>query len=76
MASAAVVLSWIPQIRRILVTRKAEDISYGLPVLLIIGSALWVAYGIHLNDIIIITVNSIVVLLNLLILVLKRRYGA
>ena len=76
MASAAIVFSWIPQIRRILVTRSAEDISYGLPALLMIGSALWVAYGIHLNDVIIATVNSIVILLNFLVLILKRKYGA
>lgn len=75
MASVAVVLSWVPQVRRILVTRKAEDISFGLPVLLIVGSTLWIAYGIHLADIIIIVVNAIVTLLNVLILLLKKRYG-
>ena len=42
----------------------------------LIGSALWVAYGIHLNDVIIATVNSIVILLNFLVLILKRKYGA
>lgn len=75
MASIAVVLSWVPQVARILSTRRADDISSGLPLLLILGSALWAAYGMHLNDMIIVTVNIIVLSFNVLILVLKVRYG-
>ena len=75
LASASVVLSWVPQIVRILRTRSAEDISVGLPMLLIVGSALWVAYGVHLDDVIIMTVNSVVLAFNVFMLVLKRRYG-
>ncbi|MDP2663584.1 MAG: SemiSWEET family transporter [Dehalococcoidia bacterium] len=76
LASAAVVLSWAPQVRRILVTKRAEDISYGLPIILMAGSALWVAYGLHLSDPIIVTVNTIVFFVNILILALKTRYRA
>lgn len=74
LASASVVLCWVPQITRILKTRSANDISNGLPLLLIVGSVLWVAYGAHLNDIIIMAVNSIVVVLNVLILWLRHKY--
>ncbi|MDO8690950.1 MAG: SemiSWEET family transporter [Dehalococcoidia bacterium] len=76
LASAAVVLSWAPQVRRILVTKRAGDISFGLPIILMAGSALWVAYGLHLSDPIIVTVNTIVFFVNILVLVLKRRYRA
>lgn len=75
LASIIVVLSWVPQITRILTTRRADDISYGLPVLLIIGSVFWVAYGAHLEDVIIMTVNSVIFSFNILILFLKRKYG-
>lgn len=75
LASIIVVLSWVPQITRILTTRKADDISYGLPVLLIIGSVFWVAYGVHLEDVIIMTVNSVIFSFNILILFLKRKYS-
>lgn len=75
LASIIVVLSWVPQITRILTTRRADDISYGLPVLLIIGSVFWVAYGAHLEDVIIMTVNSVIFSFNILILFLKRKYS-
>lgn len=75
LASIIVVLSWVPQITRILTTRRADDISFGLPVLLIIGSVFWVAYGAHLEDVIIMTVNSVIFSFNVLILLLKRKYS-
>jgi len=39
-----------------------------------VGSALWVAYGLHLGDVIIVTVNTIVFFVNILIVVLKWRF--
>jgi hypothetical protein len=39
------------------------------------GSVLWVAYGVHLEDIIIMTVNSVIISFNVLILFLKRKYS-
>lgn len=74
LASIAVVLSWVPQVVRIVSTKRADDISMGLPLLLIVGSVLWMAYGMHLEDVIIITVNTVVMSFNVLIILLKRKY--
>lgn len=67
----AVVLSWVPQVARTLRTRRTKDISLGLPLLLLAGSVLWVAYGLHLKDQIIVAVNAIVFSFNALILGVK-----
>ena len=75
MATVFAVSSSIPQIIKALKTRKTDDVSIWLVVVLIIGLGLWVIYGIGINDLLISIANSIAVAINTLLLILKIKYS-
>jgi MtN3 and saliva related transmembrane protein len=56
-------------------TKQMDDVSIWLIVTLIVGLSLWVIYGVVKIDIVIAGGNSVGVLLNLVLLVLKLRYS-
>ena len=56
-------------------TKQMDDVSVWLIVTLIVGLSLWVIYGVVKIDIVIAGGNSVGVLLNLVLLVLKLRYS-
>lgn len=60
-SSAAVLtmFSFIPQIIKVWRTKSAGDVSLLTLLGLSLGVLLWIAYGIHLKDFIIICANSI-----------------
>lgn len=65
----------VPQAVKIYKTKSARDISLTMFVFLSIGIALWLFYGILIQAIPVITANSVSLLLNLLIIIMKLRYG-
>ena len=67
--------STIPQIIKGIKTRKMDDVSALLIVALIVGLSLWVVYGVAKSDIVIIGGNSVGVLLNAMLLLLKIKYS-
>lgn len=69
------VSSTLPQIMKGLRTKQMDDVSIWLIVTLIVGLSLWVIYGVVKIDIVIAGGNSVGVLLNLVLLVLKLRYS-
>ena len=69
------VSSTLPQIIKGLRTKEMDDVSVWLIVTLIVGLSLWVVYGIVKVDIVISGGNSVGVLLNLVLLLLKLRYS-
>ncbi len=75
MATVFAVSSSIPQIIKALKTRKTDDVSIWLVVVLIIGLSLWVIYGIGINDLLISIANSIAVAINTFLLILKIKYS-
>ncbi|MDQ6722846.1 MAG: SemiSWEET family transporter [Thermoproteota archaeon] len=75
MATIFAVSSTVPQIKKTLKTKKTDDISIWLVVVLIAGLGLWVVYGIAKYDIVLIGGNSIAVLLNSIMLFLKIKYS-
>jgi len=75
MATVFAVSSSIPQIIKALKTRKTDDVSIWLVVVLIIGLGLWVIYGIGINDLLISIANSIAVSINTFLLILKIKYS-
>jgi MtN3 and saliva related transmembrane protein len=75
MATVFAVSSSIPQIIKALKTRKTDDVSIWLVVVLIIGLGLWVIYGIGINDLLISIANSIAVAINTFLLILKVKYS-
>ena len=74
-ASVLVISSYIPQIIKSYRTKSTKDISIALPVILFFASVLWALYGIHLNDPILITLNTMMSVLTLLILIMKLKFG-
>ena len=64
----------IPQIKKAWETKKVEDVSPGMFIVLIIGVFLWVMYGITQKDLPIIATNGISLGLNSFMLYLMLRY--
>jgi MtN3 and saliva related transmembrane protein len=67
-------ISMLPQLVKIIKTKKADDISYVMVIVLLVGIAAWIWYGILRSDYPIIVTNSFSLLVNLLVLVFSRRY--
>ena len=75
LATIFAISSTIPQIIKGIKTRKMDDVSALLIVALIVGLSLWVVYGVAKSDIVIIGGNSVGVLLNVMLLLLKIKYS-
>jgi MtN3 and saliva related transmembrane protein len=75
-AGALTTIAFVPQVVRIVRTRSARDISWGMFAILGIGVALWLWYGIRLASLPLIAANGVTLALVSTILVLKLRYGS
>lgn len=69
-AASLTMFAFIPQIIKVLKTKSAKDVSLITLFQLSIGVSLWIFYGIHLKDAIIIiangiTLTSLIILLSL-----------
>jgi MtN3 and saliva related transmembrane protein len=58
-ATVCSTVCYIPQIRRIRQTRSAKDISYAMFLIWIVGSTLWLTYGIRTHKMPVILTNLI-----------------
>ncbi|MCK4810037.1 MAG: SemiSWEET transporter [Candidatus Omnitrophica bacterium] len=67
--------SFIPQVIRIFKTKQTKDLSLITFSILSLGVFLWLIYGIMIKQFPIIATNGLVLILSLLILVMKIRYG-
>jgi MtN3 and saliva related transmembrane protein len=67
--------STVPQIRKVLKTKEADDVSKWLIISLIVGLSLWSLYGYLIDDIVVMIANAIGVSLNLSLLYLKWKYS-
>ena len=65
---------FIPQLVRGFRTKKLDDVSLYMPLVLISGMMLWLLYGFMLRDISIIIANSVGVSCNVLLLTMKKIY--
>jgi MtN3 and saliva related transmembrane protein len=64
----------IPQVVKTLRTRHARDISIWQPLLLAIGVALWLIYGMLIHDLPLILANIVPLVCNVTLTVLKLLY--
>lgn len=64
----------IPQLVKTLRTRHARDISVWQPLLLAIGVALWLVYGMLIGDLPLILANIVPLICNIMLTILKVRY--
>lgn len=74
-ATLFAVSSTVPQIIKGIKTKKMDDVSLWLIMVLIVGLSLWVIYGIAMNDIVIAGGNAVGVSLNVIFLLLKIKYS-
>jgi MtN3 and saliva related transmembrane protein len=65
----------IPQVVKTLKTRHVRDISVWQPLLLAFGVALWMVYGILINDLPLILANITPLICNAVLTGMKIRYG-
>ncbi len=68
-------IGFIPQLIRGYQTKKLQDISYWMPLVLACGMLLWLLYGFFRNDIVIIVANSFGVSCNVLLITMKKWYS-
>ena len=73
-ASACTAASLIPQLVKVLKEKKAENVSLLMLVILFIGLALWIYYGILKKDLIIILSNSFSFFVNILLAIFAIKY--
>lgn len=74
-AGACTTLSFLPQVRKVLRTRKTRDLSLWAYILLACGLLLWVIYGVLVKAVAIILPNTIVEIMCLWIIRMKIKYG-
>lgn len=67
-------ISMLPQVIKIIKTKKAEDISYFMLFILLTGIGGWLWYGILRHDYPIIIWNSVSIVINLLIIFFTIKY--
>ena len=66
---------FVPQIMKMRKTSSAEDVSGVTLIQFSVGAVLWILYGIHLNDFIIVGANSISLVMVLIALTLYLKLG-
>lgn len=74
-AGAITSVGFLPQLIKGYNTKKLDDVSYWMPLVLAIGMSLWLTYGILRSDIAIIAANTFGVGCNILLVILKKWYS-
>jgi MtN3 and saliva related transmembrane protein len=65
----------IPQLVKIFKTKSAKDVALFTLIILLIGQALWIVYGVMKSDTPIIATNAFSELVNVTTLVLRVKFG-
>jgi MtN3 and saliva related transmembrane protein len=68
-------VSFLPQVIKTWKTRSAQDLSFAMLLIFLIGLALWMFYGVVISSLPIILANAVTIALVSCILLLKWRYG-
>jgi uncharacterized protein with PQ loop repeat len=67
-------LSPLFQVRRVLERRQSDDVSQMFPLVIALGAAAWIAYGVSTGDAYLIVPNVVGVITNVSMLLIVRRY--
>ena len=73
-AGVLILIGWVPQIIQGYKTTKLEDVSKYLVIAIFSGAALWLVYGIEIDDVYIIGVNVAAMFLTMTVLIMKLKY--
>lgn len=74
-AAVSTTLAFVPQALKVIQTKQTKDLSLPMYIILSVGLALWLTYGILITDWPIILANTITLIFTLTILVLKIKHG-
>jgi len=66
--------SLLPQLVTTLKQKKAQEVSLFMFIVLLMGNALWIWFGVAKSELPIVLTNSFSLLLNIIMLVLKYKY--
>lgn len=67
--------AFVPQAWQIWKTKSARDVSWAMYAVLIAGVALWIVYGLRRGALPLVLTNGVILLVALVILAMKRRFG-
>ncbi len=73
-AAVSTTSGFIPQVISGVRTKKLEDVSPVMYIIMILGFSMWLSYGFHLKDVIIIGANVAALSFSAFILVLRYKY--
>ncbi len=73
-AGVMILSGWVPQIIKGYRTKKLDDVSKYLMILIAGGAFLWILYGIEKDDMFIIGVNVAAIGLTMIVLSMKHKY--
>ena len=73
-AGIMILSGWVPQIMKGYKTKKLDDVSKYLMILVAAGAFLWLIYGIEKDDPYIMGVNIAAIVLTMIVLSMKFRY--
>ena len=73
-AGILILSGWVPQIAKGYRTKKLDDVSPYLMILIFAGAVLWLIYGIALDDVYIMGVNIAAMVLTMIVLSMKLKY--
>jgi MtN3 and saliva related transmembrane protein len=73
-AGICTAVSLLPQLVKLIKTKKAEDLSLFYLVILLVGLSLWIWYGVLRDDMPIILTNSFSLLLNIVIIIIGIKF--
>lgn len=75
MAAVLTMFGFVPQIVKMIKTESVRDVSLGTLIQFSIGVFCWLLYGIHLEDIIIITANGVILVSLIIAMIVYSHYG-
>ncbi len=73
-AGAITSIGYLPQIYRGYKTKKLDDVSYFMPVILALGMSIWLIYGIILSALAVIVANIFGIACSILLIIMKNKY--
>ena len=68
-------IGFLPQIIKGFKTKKLDDVSYFMPIVLAIGMTLWLIYGILISSISIIAANIFSISCSISLIIMKKKYS-
>ena len=74
LAGILILAGWVPQIAKGYRTKKLNDVSSYLMILIFAGATLWLIYGMALDDVYIMGVNLAAMFLTMIVLSMKLKY--